>query len=48
MDTIFVQIACYRDPEIVPTIEDLISNSDNPDRLTFGICNNTIKKILGR
>lgn len=39
MNKIFVQIACYRDPEIVPTIEDLISNSDNPDRLTFGICN---------
>jgi len=35
---IFVQIASYRDPELVPTIRDCISKAKYPDRLTFGIC----------
>ena len=39
MSKIFVQIASYRDPEVVPTIKDLLENSDNPQNLTFGICN---------
>lgn len=38
MKTIFVQIASYRDPELVPTIKDCISKAKYPDRLTFGIC----------
>lgn len=38
MDKIFVQIASYRDPELIPTIEDMIAKADNPDALTFGIC----------
>lgn len=33
-DTIFVQIASYRDPELVPTIEDLLSKADKPENLT--------------
>ncbi len=35
---IFVQIASYRDPELVPTIRDCINKAKYPDRLTFGIC----------
>lgn len=32
-NTIFVQIAAYRDPELVPTLDSLFSNADNPDNL---------------
>jgi hypothetical protein len=35
---IFVQIASYRDPELLPTIRDCIGKSKNPENLTFGIC----------
>tara|TARA_B100001123_G_scaffold443407_1_gene589415 strand:+ start:4055 stop:5326 length:1272 start_codon:yes stop_codon:yes gene_type:complete len=37
-NTIFIQIAAYRDPELIPTIHDCITNADNPDNLYFGIC----------
>lgn len=37
-NTIFVQIASYRDPELIPTIEDLLANAKNPDKLTIAIC----------
>lgn len=37
-ETIFVQIASYRDKELIPTIKDLIKNAHNPENLTFGIC----------
>ena len=36
--TIFVQIASYRDPQLIPTIEDMIENAKNPQHLRFGIC----------
>ena len=39
MSKIFVQIASYRDPELLPTIKDLLANAKNPENLTFGICN---------
>ena len=35
---IFTQIASYRDPELVPTIEDMLLKAKNPENLTFGIC----------
>ena len=38
MSKIFVQIASYRDPELVPTIKDCIQKSKYPKNLTFGIC----------
>jgi hypothetical protein len=38
MKYIFVQIACYKDKEVVPTIQDCIAKADNPKRLRFGIC----------
>ena len=38
METIFISIASYRDPELLPTLRDCIANAKNPDRLKFGIC----------
>lgn len=35
---IFVQIASYRDPELLPTIRDCIAKAAKPELLTFGIC----------
>jgi hypothetical protein len=37
-ETIFVSIAAYRDPELLPTIEDCLTKAQWPDRLRFGIC----------
>ena len=36
-DTIFVQIASYRDPQLIPTIKDMLANAANPENLRFGI-----------
>ena len=38
MNTIFVQIASYRDSELLPTIRDCIAKASFPDLLRFGIC----------
>jgi len=35
---IFIQIASYRDPELLSTIKDCIEKAKYPDLLTFGIC----------
>lgn len=35
--TIFIQIASYRDPQLIPTIKDALSKADHPERLRFGI-----------
>jgi len=35
---IFVQIAAYRAPELLPTIRDCLAKADFPDDLRFGIC----------
>jgi len=32
-ETIFVQIAAYRDPELIPTLKDLFDKAHNPDNL---------------
>lgn len=37
-ERLFVQIAAYRDPELVPTLRDCLAQADNPELLTFGIC----------
>jgi hypothetical protein len=37
-EKIFVQIASYRDPELVPTIEDMINKAKYPENLVFGLC----------
>lgn len=35
---IFIQIASYRDPELIPTIKNCLLNAQYPDNLFFGIC----------
>lgn len=37
MDTIFVQIAAYRDAELIPTVLDCINNAKNPQNIRFCI-----------
>ena len=36
-ETIFIQIASYRDPQLLPTIKDCLSKAKNPENLRFGI-----------
>ena len=36
--TIFIQIAAYRDPDLVATLNNLLEQAAHPDRLHFGIC----------
>ena len=38
MDKIFIQIASYRDEQLIPTIKDCLEKAKYPERLTFGIC----------
>jgi hypothetical protein len=35
---IFIQIASYRDPELIPTIKSCLENAKYPENLVFGIC----------
>jgi hypothetical protein len=35
---IFIQIASYRDPELIPTIKSMIENAKRPKNLRIGIC----------
>ncbi len=35
---IFIQIASYRDPELLPTLVDMLNKADKPDNLSVGIC----------
>lgn len=37
MNRIFVQIASYRDPELIPTIKSMLENAKKPKNLRFGI-----------
>jgi len=34
---IFVQIASYRDPQLIPTIKNMLENAKRPDKLVIGI-----------
>jgi hypothetical protein len=34
---IFIQIASYRDPQLIPTIKSALENAKKPDNLVFGI-----------
>jgi glycosyltransferase involved in cell wall biosynthesis len=38
MNSIFIQIASYRDSQLLPTIKDCIQNAKNPENLIFAIC----------
>ena len=37
MSNIFVQIASYRDPELIPTLKDLLDKADSPENLRICI-----------
>lgn len=37
-NTIFVQIASYRDPQLIPTLNDLISSAKNPENIRIVVC----------
>jgi glycosyltransferase involved in cell wall biosynthesis len=37
MSTIFIQIASYKDPQLIPTLDDCIKNAKYPENLRFGI-----------
>lgn len=37
-NTIFVQIASYRDPELIPSINDMILHAKHPEKLHICIC----------
>jgi hypothetical protein len=41
MNKIFVQIASYKDPELVLTIKDLLEKAEYPENLTIAVCNQT-------
>ena len=34
---IFVQIASYRDPQLIPTIKSMLENAKKPKNIRFGI-----------
>jgi hypothetical protein len=36
-DTIFIQIASYRDPQLLPTLKDMIAKAKYPENLRIGI-----------
>lgn len=36
--SIFISIAAYRDPQLIPTMQDCIAKAKYPDDLIFGIC----------
>lgn len=38
MNSIFVQIASYRDPQLIPTIDSLLDNAKSPENLHVCIC----------
>jgi len=37
-DTIFVMIASYRDPQLVPTVLDCLKRATRPEKIRIGIC----------
>ena len=37
MNTIFIQIASFCDPQLVPTIKDMLANAKYPKNLVFAI-----------
>ena len=37
MSKIYISIASYRDPQLLPTLHDCIKNADYPENLVFGI-----------
>lgn len=49
MNKIFIQIASYRDPLLISTIQSAIHKAKYPDRVSFGIClQDANKEIFGK
>ena len=44
-NTIFVQIASYRDPDLKNTIQSMVDNAKYPNNLVVGICRQIILMI---
>ena len=38
LKTILLHLPAYREPELIPTIEDALANAKHPERIHFGIC----------
>jgi hypothetical protein len=38
LERILIHLPAYREPELIPTIEDALNNAEFPERLVFGIC----------
>ena len=36
-EKIFIQIASYRDPQLLPTLRDMFANADHPENINVGI-----------
>lgn len=41
MKTIFINIPCYQDPELWETVSNFLNNAEYPERVYFGITNQT-------
>jgi hypothetical protein len=37
-ESIFVQVASYRDPQLIPTLHSLIRQASRPERLRVVVC----------
>ena len=37
MGDIFISIACYRDSQVIPTVENAYNNAKHKDRIFFGV-----------
>lgn len=46
--TVFISIAAYRDPELIPTLENLLDTARHPENIVFGICLQDTKEALAR
>ena len=46
MESIFIQIASYRDPELIPTIKNLLTRATHPERLKICIAHQFSKEDL--
>ena len=44
LETIFVSIASYRDPECQPTVEDIFARAEHPERLRVGIVDQRVEE----
>ena len=48
MSKIFVQIASFRDPQLVPTIKDMLANAKKPENLVLGIARQYAERYNSR